>query len=318
VPEYRKEVAVIHRSKGDLMQRKEQLTKAKMEFRSALFILDKLVEDFPLVPDYRRMQGLLNSQLALLHYETQRKPESKLRAALPILARLIGDFPALPGYRQRQESVRSQLSALFLVELRRSFGQALAIQEKLITQYPEVTEYHADLAITHFNLGYILLQQNIVWAGKQALPHFKESIVQDSFARKGNPQNTAIHDRMVKEYKFLLGLLLGLQMHAEAAKTAAELVQTFPGDYHELLRAAQCLALCVDKAKADKTLSEQQRLGLAEDYGNQAVNYLRNAVLKGLNDAKEVNAPEYNSLRERADFKKIIEEIKKTRSTDIG
>ena len=67
---------------------------------------------------------------------------------------------------------------------------------------------------------------------------------------------------------------------------------------------------------ADQHLSEGQRQDLAADYGDKAVAYIREGVQKGFKDANQLkDSDNFKLLRERDDFKKILQDLQRNTAT---
>ena len=90
-----------------------------------------------------------------------------------------------------------------------------------------------------------------------------------------------------------------LGQHERVAAAAEQLPRVSPNDRVEYLRAAQFLAKCVLLAGTDPVLKEM--------YGRRAVEMLRQAFARGFKEARELQAPAFDPLRHREDFKKLLE-----------
>jgi tetratricopeptide (TPR) repeat protein len=93
--------------------------------------------------------------------------EGSFREALAIQEKLAAEFPNLPVYREELAETYNNLGILLggLGELSRpgeaetAHRQALAIQEKLVTEFPSVPRYRGILAVSHGSLGLLLVNQ---------------------------------------------------------------------------------------------------------------------------------------------------------------
>jgi eukaryotic-like serine/threonine-protein kinase len=271
VPEYEKEAAIIHRDRGKLLTAKEKFAEAEKELDTALSILKKLVGAFPAVPDYRRFQAMAHLDLAMLQKKMKR-PE----------------------------------------DARKSYDRALEIQEKLVAEFPRVVDYRGDLGSALLGLGRLLYDQGTVKSQKEASQHMKKAIAEHRLAWEANRQNFEFRNALTADYTVLLAALLRLGWHADAGAVAVELPQVFPDDAPEYLRAAQCLALCAGQARADKQLDNARRQELADAYGRKAVVLIEGAIRQGFKNAQDLkNNPNYNSLRQRDDFKQVLHDLER-------
>jgi hypothetical protein len=69
--------------------------------------------------------------------------------------------------------------------------------------------------------------------------------------------------------------------------------------------------LCVAAVQKDAQTAAAQREKLAEDYARRAIALLRRAVQAGFNDLKHLKTgdPDLESLRGRADFQQMVQEL---------
>jgi len=83
---------------------------------------------------------------------------------------------------------------------------------------------------------------------------------------------------------------------------------------------AGCLfARCVPLAQADQKIAEAQRLMLAQQYGDQAMMWLRAAIARGYNDVEHMKTDDdLTSLRQRPDFQKLLAELEAKRKQSGG
>ena len=124
---------------------------------------ERLVADFPAVPDYR--SGLAGSHtnlgILLADLGKQAEAEQQYRKGLAIQEKLVADFPTVPDYRSGLAGSHINLG-LLLADLGNGkdaegqYRKGLAIQEKLVADFPAVPEYRNDLATSHNNLGNLM------------------------------------------------------------------------------------------------------------------------------------------------------------------
>jgi hypothetical protein len=197
-------------------------------------------------------------------------------------------------------------------DARKSYDGALQIQEKLVAEFPSVADYHGDMGSALLGLARLLYDQGSVGSHKQASQYMRQAIREHRLAWESNRQNFEYRKALTADYTVLLAALLGLNWHAEAAAAAAELPEVFPEDAPEYLRAAQCLALCASRADADKKLDDARRRELVDTYGRKAVALIEGAIKRGFKNAQDLkNTPNYNSLRQRDDFKQVLHDLER-------
>ena len=100
--------------------------------------------------------------------------------------------------------------------------------------------------------------------------------------------------------------------HAGAAKAVADLLGEAPAGWNQFHVAAALLARAAGLAAEDKGLDEAKRAATVKGYGDRAIVLLRKAREAGFEDAQALReAKEFSALAERADFKKLLDEMAK-------
>jgi hypothetical protein len=75
----------------------------------------------------------------------------------------------------------------------------------------------------------------------------------------------------------------------------------------------------VPRAAEDARLPEAQRRAVADAYARRAVELLREAVARGFKDVHELKTlPDYDPLRRRDDFKKLLQDVEDRAKTGVG
>jgi tetratricopeptide (TPR) repeat protein len=217
-----------------------------------------------------------------------------------------------------------------------AYRRALDIQEKLVAEVPNVSEYRLDLAGTRVNFGHLLTKQG---QGQNSLVWFAKAIAMLEPMVKGDP-------RLVVERQFLRNAhlrraeaLAQLGRHADAVKEWDRVLEinaeTHLQSFIRLQRALS-LARAGEHAKAvaeanslveaqDVTAAMHYNLAcvcalasaavkddvkLHHQYAARAVEILRQAVAKGYKEAAHMRQDrDLDALRERDDFKKLLAEL---------
>jgi len=154
VPEYRHLLACCYRDiPPERVGRGPAATKSKKD--TAVEILEQLVADFPRVPDY---QLDLCETLARPGPGEQSEKRERLKKALALSASLVSEYPNIPDYAAAHARYLDQRGVLLFLDAKTAeaetlFRQALAIQHKLVKQYPEVVAYGIWLSLMERSLG---------------------------------------------------------------------------------------------------------------------------------------------------------------------
>ena len=136
---------------------------AKRKYEQAIALWEKLVAEFPTVPDYRRdlAGGYNNLGLLLKDLGKRTGAEHQYRQGLALQQELAAEFPTVPDYRRDLASSHNNLGNLLVTlgkraEAEEQYQSGLAIREKLAAEFPAVPDYRRDLASSHNNLGLLL------------------------------------------------------------------------------------------------------------------------------------------------------------------
>jgi serine/threonine protein kinase/tetratricopeptide (TPR) repeat protein len=323
-------------------------------FGEAEGLLQGLAADFPAVPEYRHdLAGVQTNRGQLLQaLGKTAEAETAFRAAVARSAALAEAGPGVPAYRQRLAAGQCNLAVLLEetgrpAEAEAAYRQALLVQERLAAEAPGVPDHQAGLGATLNNLARLLLWRGDLgepgqgaelvlsgaappWGGLGALARGRlalaeargcldRAVAHDRAARDANPLSPQYRDYLRNDHALLAVVLLRLGDHAGAAAAAEELPRLVPDAPGEYVRAAGFLARCVSPANGDERLPEGQRREVAQAYARRAVELLREAVSRGYKDVNALKRlPEYEPLRGREDFQKLLRELESRTGTAVG
>jgi tetratricopeptide (TPR) repeat protein len=194
----------------------------------------------------------------------------------------------------------------------RAYREALADQERLTADYPEVPEYQQSLGRTLYSLARLLLAGG---DASGARGHLSRAIRCHRAVLESDPRDHSAREFLRDDYAVLCIALIQSGSHRQASDAAAELPRVIPDDAREYFRAAAFLAQCASAAASDTTLSSAERDERAEAYARQAVNLLRRADDRRLiKDPQELRIPELGPLWPRDDFQELERQME-ARST---
>ena len=226
-------------------------TAARASYEQARDIWQKLVDQFPTVPDYQIDLASSHSNLGVLLKDLGETSaaRSAYEQARDIRQKLVTQFPAVPEYQNHLAKSHGNLGLLQnalgdFAAARTACEQARDIQQKLVEQFPAVPEYQNDLASSHGYLGILL-----------------KNLGETSAARTSYQQARDIRQKLVEQFPAVpeyqrsladshhnLGLLLYDLGKTTAARTSCEqardirqkLVTQFPAtpEYQHLLASS--------------------------------------------------------------------------------
>jgi serine/threonine protein kinase/tetratricopeptide (TPR) repeat protein len=287
--------------------------KALEAYQQALAIRQKLADAHAAVAEYQSDLALSYNNIGLAFIVT--KPEKALtptRKALAIYQKLADAHPAVTQYQHDLGKSYYSVGILLartgkLAESLQAHQQALAIRQKLVDANPAVAEFKSDLAWSDLELGRLLARQE----------RFAEAFTA-IVAGLAIRQKLAEADPKNMEYVSDLGYSFSyrgwaLVRSAQPSRAAADLRQAIelwakakspnPETRFERSRALALLAGLGGEAKAGGTAAERAR------FADQSVAALREAISAGFNWPNQLQEPDFDSLRNRADFQKLVAEV---------
>jgi serine/threonine protein kinase/tetratricopeptide (TPR) repeat protein len=221
-------------------------------------------------------------------------------------------FPSQPEYRLELARGYVQVGVV-LNEIHRPkdaeavYGDARAIMEQLVAEFPKVPAYHNDLAATLVNLANLRVQRAEFDAAvvllEKAQPHHQAAL-------KAKPKDPTFRNFYRNNLWNLAECRLGLGDHVRLAAVADELARFGFDPANDTYNAASYLSRCVMLASKDTQLDEARRKELAQSYANQALALLQQAVERGYkNVARMKQDPNLEPLRARAEFKALLAKL---------
>jgi serine/threonine protein kinase/tetratricopeptide (TPR) repeat protein len=311
--EYRKHLALSLNNLGVLYRVTGYPEKAVEPYREALAIRKKLAADFPSRPDLRDDLGQSHGNMGnlLRKLGRQEAAENAFKDALAIRKQLVADFPDRPDFRQRLGHAHNNLGVL-LADIKRpadaegAYGEALAVRERLEADYPAVPAYKDELSGVLGNMANLHNDRKEFAA---ALPLIDRAVVHSRAAMAAEPKNP-LYVRTYWNNRYALATsALGLGDHARLATAASDFARS-GYDKSDAYFAVRWLLKCIALVDKDAKLPEARRRELAQAYGDQAIAHIPTAVANrgyGLDDFKTL--PEFDPLRSRADFKRVLAEL---------
>ena len=316
VADFRGSLADCYSSLALLLHQAGRTAESEAEFQQAMAIRQKLADDNPTVTKLRSDLARSRHNLGYLLSESgkPREAEEEYRKSMAIYQKLANDDPSVTGFRAELANNHLDLGILLSETGRPAESEAeqrtaIALYQKLNAQTPDDPGHRVGLAGALYYLGDVI-----------------RALRRPAEARAEYERAIAIQERLVKEnknpwYRSLLANSLrrrGLALRdlgdlAGAAADARRALGLYDGlasrSAEDRFGIACCRAALAGLAGADKTgISAVQD----NDEAAQAMAALRKAVDTGYrNPAAFRNESALRPLREREDFKKIVEELEK-------
>jgi tetratricopeptide (TPR) repeat protein len=342
VPEYRQELARSHSNLGLLLAELGKGTEAEAAYRAALKLDEELATQHPAIPDYRHeLAGTLVNLADLLrqqqHYAQAR---ALLKEAEPHHQAALKTTPSHPGYRLFYRNNRvvlaltltglgehaaaartaEQLASLGVSPATDMYNAAcvLALCVPLAakdTKLPEAERPKQARAYTDRAME--LLRQAIA-KGYQDIAHLKKDTDLDPLRSREDFKKLLAEleatAKVAQEQQARLQRATDLAnkgRHAQAAAEATQLAEMKQASAAILYDTGCVYALCVVAVQKDTQTAAAERDKLAEDYARRAIALLRRAAQAGFNDLPHLktNDPDLATLRGRADFQQLVQEL---------
>jgi serine/threonine-protein kinase len=312
VAEYRRGLAMTQSDLGLLHHRATRLEKARASLESALAIWSRLVANATQVPEDRHGLATVQQRLGDTYRASSQsqKAEAILKGAASTLQTLVRDYPYLPEYRDALGRTYFSLGLVYHDNLGRAKSAAVAHQlalqifEKLVQEHPDVLEYGYRVG-----LCYHALVLDAVLGGWQA-PGLDEKAIEilERVVSRGYGQ---ARDE-------LLNVRIARATTLPHARTSDELeaIARLEGlSSVNLYNIACVFSGCSERAENDRKLSPTDRARLKEQYAGRAMDFLRQALARGFQDAALLKTDkDLVPLRSRGDFRRLVQELEqKTR-----
>jgi tetratricopeptide (TPR) repeat protein len=304
-----------HNNIGFVLLRSGKPSEALKEFQQALAIKQNLVDANTAVTEFQLSlsRGHYNIGNVLSQTGKQAEALQEYQKALVIQQQLAGANPTVTAIQSELATSHDDIGWVLsetgkLAEALKEFQKALALRLKLVDVDPRNPDYQSDLAWSHNHIGRL---------------HAREKRFPEAFAALN--RGLAIHQKLAEEDPAILKYT-NSQGYSYAYRGWAHVRASHPAEAAVDLRRA--LALWENgKASGVQDRFERSRAlalltGLATDgksgvttaeaaaFADQAVAALRDAAQAGWGQNDELQEPDFDPLRGREDFKKLLAEPK--------
>jgi tetratricopeptide (TPR) repeat protein/tRNA A-37 threonylcarbamoyl transferase component Bud32 len=314
VPSYRWEFARSRTNLGAILSR-DRPAEALAEYDAAVTLFQGLAEEYPAVPDYRYELAVARANRGLLQIQQNLldQAEDDLKEAERLLGKLSADHPGRPDFRVRLAEVRRSLGFLYQSSARLDHA-ADAYQLALASQRP-VAEAHPDVPEYRSALGAILSQHAQLLAAdpaklEQAEPLLVRAIAEQEAALKGDAANTKYRAYLYDDLQLLALVRLRSSRFPEAVEAVEAMVRLRPDDPDTLCRAGRAIAVALQRIADDHQLDDSRRAELSRRFMPEALRLLREAVRRGMKDAKEFDHEDYRALEGAPEFRSLRESVR--------
>ncbi|MCC9599966.1 serine/threonine protein kinase [Stieleria sp. JC731] len=178
---------------------------SNVKHRSAIALLEKLVDEFPEETIYRHTLAKAYRDHRFSSFRNDRQTSRALEAsAICILEDLVNDYPDVPDYRCELSELLeacSKFGSARPTEKEDQARRALELSEQLVAEYPAIPRYQASLARSLSTCGSLAARTSL----EEAAPYHRRSV--------------AIYSRLCKQfpnvYDYLMFTAHAIASHAE-------------------------------------------------------------------------------------------------------
>jgi serine/threonine-protein kinase len=307
---YRYDLARTHTSLAMSYRGQNKLKEADEEFRHCIPLLNKLAADYPANPDYRESLNIAVGSHGQVLVQLGRGKEAAdcFRRAIALGEALVSEIPSSPNYRSSLAMDYDRLTSLPTSEqpeeTEKLLERAMALQEPLAAEFPKSFTHQQRLAVILGSFARLRRDRDQLADAAQL---FERGIGRAQAALSIDPRNLEARRSLSDQYAGLAETRLRQSDHRAAAANAEKLARVFPEDGQYAWNAAIFLTRCIPLAEADAAPAPDQRRQLTEDYGQQAVALLRQAVQQRPENVQQLKeSKDLELLRARRDFAEVM------------
>ena len=236
-----------------------------------------------------------------------------LKEAVRTYQALVADCPDVPEYRHALGLTYSALGVQYFHNMQQAekaeaaHQQALQIYEKLVHEHPDVWEYAYYLGHCYYSLA---MDAQLKRRWDELLTNDEKAIeVLEHLVGRGYGQ---LRPDLFDAWLLRATALAGRGEHARATHEANAVARQEGAGQINHYNIACVFALSSAAAENDGKLAPADRARLKAQYADRAVDFLRQAVAEGYEDAPGLKGdPDLTSLHSREDFQKLVREVER-------
>jgi len=317
---FRHELARSYRFQGVVLSDLHRREEAERAYRQSIPHYKRLADNFPSSPHYRHELSMSHNSLGLLLQGLQRpqEAETQYRAAIAFQQLLVDSFPDSPAYRQSLARSRHNLGNVLVERGQRAEGEkeirlALGLHKQLMEQESALPEHKSSYASTLHDLARCFKEREEFGEARRL---FEQAVQFQRQAYHTAPKHPIYGRFLVKHTWELAHVKLELGAHQQTADTAAELILIRPEDGGDAASAAELTAWCITAVGKDRQLTAEAQRERAADYAARSMALLTDAVRRGYTNVESLNRSKaFAPMRDRPDFKKLLEDLEARRKT---
>ena len=312
--DFQAELALIHMNTGNALTGVGKAAESLDAYSKALAIWQKLVDANPAGTEYqqRLVLGYHNISIQLLDTGRPAAALEANRKALNICQKLVHDQPAVTTFQSDLADVHNDIGVILVrmgkpTEALEAFRKALSIQQKLVDASPANTRYQLSISNHHTNIGVALGRLK---RQADAFPAFEAGLAIRLKLVEADPKNAWFAESLGVNYAFRGAVRVRAGQPAEAAadlRRALDLWAKLPHlqQQHQVERLRTHALLAGLGADAKSSVTKEE----AKAFADQSVAALAAVVKTGWALPSELREPDFDAVRGRADFQKLVAEV---------
>jgi tetratricopeptide (TPR) repeat protein len=315
VPDLQADLARTHSNMGYVLSQTGKAAEALEAWQTALKIQEKLADTSPSVTQFQHDLAVTHHHIGVLCMTNLGKPAEALVAfqkARDIHQRLSDASPTIPGHK-KQLADSYHIIGNVLVDTGRpaealpAWEKARDILQKLADASPTVASYQSNLAATQIDLGRLHARLKQF---REALAALDAGVVLWQKLADTSPMTTRWTGYLSNSHASRGWAHVRAGHPAEAAADLRRALDLWArvkapdlDTWFERSRALALLSGLGKEAKSGVTAAE------AATFSDQAVAALRDAIKAGWASPDELKETDFDSLRQRDDFQKLVKEL---------
>jgi tetratricopeptide (TPR) repeat protein len=314
VDRYQSGLATCHHNIGIVLQKSGKPAESLSAFRKALAIRQKLADAYPTVIDIQSAAARSHDIIGDLQSQMGQSAEAlqALQQALAIRQKLAKIYPGVSEYRHFVALTHNFIGFVLegmgkREEALLAYGDALRLFQRVVDLNPAASEFRFGLAITSNNFGRLLARQKRF---AEAFTALDAGLAIGQKLAEADPKNTRYTTALGDSHARRGCALVRSGQPSKAANDLRQALEVWAKDptpeadgRFERSRALALLAGLAGEAKSGVTTVE------AATFADEALASLRDAIRAGSNWPNELKEPDFDALRDRPDFQKLMVEL---------
>ncbi len=314
VSDFQRRLATTLGRLGVVLSKKGQTTEAIDSLNKGAAVLQKLCDSNPSVTGFQSDLANLESATAWQLFQMGRSVEGLLmyQKSSERLEKLVETSPSVARFQIELSMVQNDLG-FWLDRIGRP-AEALAIHEKalvvrrsLVETNPTISNYRSYLATSHNNIARLHALEGRF---AEAFTSFDAALAIRKALVDSNPTEVVYRNHLGYSYAYSGWARVRAGQPAEAAIDLCKAVEVFNREQNQDMQTrfelVKSLALLAGLGRNDGSgVTESE----ASSFAGESVAALEDLINAGWANVAELQDPDFNAIRDRADFKNLLADL---------